>query len=81
MSEFFDHEMTQTMFRNNIAFYRETESVNYDIFYFARKMLRGRWNGESVIRFLAFGARGDYPHFQILKTLDEEFPTWRNEFA
>ena len=44
-------------------------------------MLRGRWNGLTVVRFLAFGARDDKSREAILKTLEEEFPEWKAEFA
>ena len=44
-------------------------------------MLCNRWNGDSVVRFLAFGAKDGYFHSQILNTLDEEFPSWKTEFA
>ena len=70
--------MTQRMYVNNAAFYKEVERVGYNIFYFARKMLRGRW---TIVRFLSFGAKGGYLRSKILKTLDKEFPTWRTEFA
>ena len=45
------------------------------------KCFANRWSGDSVVRFLAFGAKGGYFRSQILKTLDEEFPQWKTEFA
>ena len=78
--EYFEHKAVWTMFSRNVQFYEETWQSGYDVFRFARKMLRGRWCGESVVRFLAFGLCG-YPKREVLKTLEREFPTWRALFA
>ena len=56
--EYFKHKAVWTMFSRNAQFYEETWQGEYDILRFARKMLRGRWCGESVVRFLAFGLCG-----------------------
>ena len=68
------------MFSHNVQFYGETRQSEYNIFYFARKMLCNLWDGESVVRFLAFGLCG-YSKREILKTLEKEFTTWRALFA
>ena len=78
--EYFEHKGVRLMFAQNAQFYEETCQSEYDILRFARKMLRGRWCGESVVRFLAFGLCG-YSKREILKTLEKELPTWRALFT
>ena len=58
---------------------RKLRSKN--IYKFARKMLRKRWDGLSVVRFLAFGLKGSHNRSKILKTLDEEYPSWKSKLA
>ena len=77
--EYFEHKAVWTMFACNVQFYEETWQSGYDVFRFARKMLRGRWSGESIIRYLAFGFK-HYPREEILETLDKECPNWKEEF-
>ena len=78
--EYFEHKATQTMFTSNLPFYKEVWQSGYNISCFARKMLRGRWCGESIVRYFAFGVT-HYPREEILKTLDEEYQNWRGEFV
>ena len=80
MSHYFKHKAVTKMFSSNIQFYEEIWQSRYDIFRFARKMLRKRWSGESTVRFLAFGVK-HYKRDEVLQTLNEECPHWESEFV
>ena len=79
MNFYFKHKAVWTMFARNVRFYEETWQNEYDVFKFARKLLRGRWSGETIIRYLAFGFK-HYSREMILDTLDQECPGWKAEF-
>ena len=79
--EYFEPDIVQRMYENNILFYKQAEECTYDIHKFARKMLRGRWNGLSVVRFLAFRAKEGHERLKIVKTLDVEYPSWKAELT
>ena len=74
-------EIVQTMYEQNVRFLKEVEEAYYNIHRFAHKMLRGRWSGLSVVRFLAFGARKEFGRQAILDTLRSEYPEWKAELT
>ena len=75
----FKHPLVKEFYFQNKEFYDEVRSENYDIFEFARKMLRRRWTRANVLRYLAFGVGlNDWTKMSVLSVLEEEFPQWRD---
>ena len=60
--KYVDHEITKTMFLNNMDFYNDVLDKGFDIRLFEQSFRKRKWCTLQVIGFLAFG--------RVLKDLD-----------
>ena len=66
--KFFSHPVVFEMFFNNLDFYDEVHSTDYDY----RRFARHRWNAQTIVKFLAFGVRiGVKKRMTIVQTPDD----------